>query len=177
MFSLHVNFPPPCVLVTLPFEFKKYIFETKLKHLIEETFEHRNTNSFKLSVCLFYFGKRTRISGYNLMRNNPQTRSYSLIRNIYRSTTHVFLLNIITHKLYQIVGDETPLTRFCLKTPLRSNVLIKLLKHYLFLHPNPTKCGTDTQGTPAGGHQFKPPTEHRLLRFDGKPKPGTLKST
>ena len=29
----------------------------KIKHLIEEPFEHRNTNSFKLSVCLFYLGK------------------------------------------------------------------------------------------------------------------------
>ena len=28
-----------------------------LKHLIEDQFEHWNTNSFKLSVCLFYLGK------------------------------------------------------------------------------------------------------------------------
>ena len=29
----------------------------EIKHLIEELFEHRNTNSFKLSVRLFLFGK------------------------------------------------------------------------------------------------------------------------
>ena len=66
-----------------------------------EIFEHRNTNSFKLSVCLFYLGKRTRISGYNLMRNNPQTRSYSLIRNIYRwlsICSHVNLGQVIPPK-------------------------------------------------------------------------------
>ena len=29
----------------------------ELRHLIEDQFEHRNTNRFKLSVCLFLFGK------------------------------------------------------------------------------------------------------------------------
>ena len=35
----------------------KVYLQNKIKHLIEEQFEHRNTNSFKLSVCLFYLGK------------------------------------------------------------------------------------------------------------------------
>ena len=33
----------------------KDIFGTKFKHLIEDQFEYRNTNSFKLSVCLFFY--------------------------------------------------------------------------------------------------------------------------
>ena len=49
------RFPP---LLALWLEtFVLYIFEMNLKHLIEELFEHRNTNSFELSVRLFYLGK------------------------------------------------------------------------------------------------------------------------
>ena len=75
MFSLHEK------------EFKSKTSKQKLEHLIEEIFEHRNTNSFKLSVRLFYLGKRIRIPGYNLMRINPRTQSYSLIRNINEERT------------------------------------------------------------------------------------------
>ena len=53
-------------------------------------------------MCLFYSGKQTRISGYNLMRNNTLPRSYSLIRNIninIRGKILKFCYSVISHQL------------------------------------------------------------------------------
>ena len=51
-----------------------------------------------------------RISEYNLMRNNPQTRSYSLIRNIYR------WLSICSHvNLGQVIPPKKAVDNWCLK--------------------------------------------------------------
>ena len=82
------------------------VFHMKFKHLIEDQFEHRNTNSFKLLVCLFYLGKLYKDLRVQFNAKQSSTTKFSLIRNIYFDPKRSLIISNLI-KFYSLLMFET----------------------------------------------------------------------